>query len=148
MLPRYHQAYADYFANFIKAYRRAGIPTHYVSMQNEPLYEPVDYPGHGRAAGPGGRRSSLATSARRWHASGLDDTKILGYDHNWDITDYPEAMYADRRVARQVAGTAWHCYAGRSSPSRSRTTTTRTPRPSRPSAPAVTGSASGRRRSS
>ena len=44
---------------------------------------------------------------------GLDETEILGYDHNWDITDYAEAMYADRRAARHVAGTAWHCYAGR-----------------------------------
>ena len=35
---------------------------------------------------------------------GLDDTTILGYDHNWDITDYPEAIYADRRAAALRAG--------------------------------------------
>ena len=81
-------------------------------MQNEPLYEPEDYPGHVGAARPGG---DLPRSPPRTDAGpreGLDDTKILGYDHNWDITDYPEAMYADRRAARYVAGTAWHCYAG------------------------------------
>ncbi len=97
---------------FIKAYRRAGIPTDYVSMQNEPLYTPPDYPGTwvwpdqaatflGRYLGP-----ALARE-------GLDETTILGYDHNWDITDYAEAMYADGRAARYVPGTAWHCYAGR-----------------------------------
>ena len=44
--------------------------------------------------------------------AGLDDTTILGYDHNWDITDYPEAIYHDRQAARYVPGTAWHCYGG------------------------------------
>ena len=78
----------------------AGIPTHYVSMQNEPLYEPADYPGMGvlpDQAGDVHRRPPRTDAGTR---AGLDDTKILGYDHNWDITDYPEAMYSDRRVAR------------------------------------------------
>ena len=109
--PTYHRAYAQYFVRFIEAYADAGIPTDYVSMQNEPLYEPEDYPGMrvmpdqaavflGRHLGPALDRA------------GLDDTTILGYDHNWDIPDYPEALYADRRAARYVPGTAWHCYAG------------------------------------
>ena len=109
--PDYHQAYADYFARFIKAYRRAGIPTHYVSMQNEPLHEPSDYPG--MLVFPDQAvvftAAHLAPTLER---EGLGEVQILGYDHNWDITDYPEAMYADPRVATYVAGTAWHCYAG------------------------------------
>ena len=111
LLPAYHQAYADYFAHFIKAYQDAGIPTHYVSMQNEPLYEPVDYPGMRVFPDQAGAfiAGHLAPTLER---AGLEDTKILGYDHNWDITDYPEAMYSDSRVAPHVAGTAWHCYAG------------------------------------
>ena len=111
LLPAYHQAYADYFAHFIKAYQDAGIPTHYVSMQNEPLYEPVDYPGMRVFPDQAGTfiAGHLAPTLER---AGLDDTKILGYDHNWDIIDYPEAMYSDSRVAQHVAGTAWHCYAG------------------------------------
>ena len=47
LLPKYHDAYAQYFVEFIKAYAKAGVPTDYVSMQNEPLYEPEDYPGMG-----------------------------------------------------------------------------------------------------
>ena len=108
---RYHRAYADYFVKFIKAYRRAGIPTDYVTMQNEPLYTPPDYPGMlvwpDQAATFIGRHLGPALDR-----AGLDSTEILGYDHNWDITDYAEAMYADRRAARHVVGTAWHCYAG------------------------------------
>ena len=111
LLPAYHQAYADYFAHFIKAYQDAGIPTHYVSMQNEPLYEPGDYPGMRVFPDQAGTfiAGHLAPTLQR---AGLDDTKILGYDHNWDITDYPEAMYSNSQVAQHVAGTAWHCYAG------------------------------------
>ncbi len=138
---RYHQTYANYFAKFIKAYRRAGIPTDYVSMQNEPLYEPADYPGMGvlpdQAATFLGRYLG-PTLARE----GLADTQILGYDHNWDVTDYPEAMYASRsaepiRARHRLALLRRR----RSSRSRSRTTTIRTRRPSRPSAPAASGRA-------
>lgn len=109
---KYEQAYAQYFVKFIKGYAKAGIPTDYVSMQNEPLYEPENYPGMGvmppQAARFLGR--SLGPALDR---AGLDDTTILGYDHNWDVTDYPEAIYHDQRAARYVPGTAWHCYGGK-----------------------------------
>jgi O-glycosyl hydrolase len=107
----YEKAYAEYFVAFIKAYARAGIPTDYVSLQNEPLYEPADYPGMGvmpdQAARFLGRQLGPALDR-----AGLDDTTILAYDHNWDVTDYPEAIHTDRRAARYVPGTAWHCYGG------------------------------------
>jgi O-glycosyl hydrolase len=109
--PEYHQAYAQYFVKFIKAYARAGIPTDYVTMQNEPLYEPEDYPGMGVL--PPQAATFLSRDLEpALHEAGLADTRILGYDHNWDIPDYPEAIYHDRRAARSVTGTAWHCYAG------------------------------------
>ncbi|HEY5788191.1 MAG TPA: discoidin domain-containing protein [Microlunatus sp.] len=108
---KYEKTYAQYFVKFIRAYAKAGIPTDYVSLQNEPLYEPEDYPGMGvmpdQAARFLGRHLGPALDR-----TGLDDTTILGYDHNWDITDYPEAIYHDRRAARFVPGTAWHCYGG------------------------------------
>ncbi len=110
LLPKYHAAYAKYFVEFLKQYREAGVPVDYVSAQNEPLYEPADYPGLGMlpdqaAAFIGGHLGPAIGRA------GLDTT-ILGYDHNWDITDYPEALQHDRRAARYVPGTAWHCYGG------------------------------------
>lgn len=111
LLERYERAYAQYFVKFIRAYAKAGIPTDYVSMQNEPLYEPENYPGMGvmppQAARFLGRQLGPALEK-----AGLDDTTILGYDHNWDVTDYPEYLYHDRRAARYVPGTAWHCYGG------------------------------------
>ncbi|HEY5843898.1 MAG TPA: discoidin domain-containing protein, partial [Mycobacterium sp.] len=83
-------------------------PTDYVSMQNEPLYQPGDYPGMGvfPAQEAGFIAASLAPALR---GAGLQ-TKILAYDHNWDIPDYPEAVRS--AVAPFTVGTAWHCYAG------------------------------------
>src|ERR1019366_3988973 len=96
---------------FLQGYRAAGLPTKYVSVQNEPLYEPADYPGMsvpaqtsaefiGKHLGP-----ALAKS-------GLSSTQILAYDHNWDVPSYPEVIYHDPAAARYVPGTAWHCYGG------------------------------------
>ncbi|WP_152362916.1 discoidin domain-containing protein [Microlunatus speluncae] len=110
LLSHYHAAYARYFVKFLQEYRAAGVPVDYVSAQNEPLYEPADYPGLGmlpdQAAAFIGDQLGPAIGK-----AGLDTT-ILGYDHNWDITDYPEALQHDRRAARYVPGTAWHCYGG------------------------------------
>lgn len=108
--PEYYDTYADYFARFLTGYADVGLPTHYVSVQNEPLYAPADYPGQhlpaedaadfiGDHLGPAVARVS-------------PDTQILGYDHNWDNTAYPESVFADRDASRYVPGTAWHCYGG------------------------------------
>ncbi len=111
LLQKYEKAYAQYFVKFVKAYRRAGVPTDFISMQNEPLYEPANYPGMGvmpdQQARFIGRQLAPALDA-----AGLRRTKILAYDHNWDVPDYPEAVYHDARAARVTTGTAWHCYGG------------------------------------
>jgi O-glycosyl hydrolase len=108
--PENYDAYARYFVNFLKDYRAAGIPTDYVSVQNEPLYEPKDYSGMGFPADAAAEfigkhlGPALATSGLK--------TKILGYDHNWDVPAYPETIYNDPVAAPYVPGTAWHCYGG------------------------------------
>jgi O-glycosyl hydrolase len=108
--PEFYGAYARYFVKFIKAYRAAGVPTDYISVQNEPLYEPGDYPGMGVPADASadfiGRYLGPALARRHL------DTRILAYDHNWDVIAYPEQIYHDPVAARYVTGTAWHCYGG------------------------------------
>ncbi len=49
---------------------------------------------------------SLASKLR---AAGLT-TRILGWDHNWDNTTYPRTV--NTNAGSDVAGSAWHCYAG------------------------------------
>ena len=44
LLPSMYTAFANYFVKYIEAYEAQGIPIHYISLQNEPLYVPGDYP--------------------------------------------------------------------------------------------------------
>jgi len=101
---------AQYFTRFIQAYRQQGIPTYAVSMQNEPLYSTGGYPSAyvassdeanfiGNYLGP-----ALA-------AAGLGGVKIFGYEHNWDNTQYPEALLASTAYG-YLAGSSFHCYGG------------------------------------
>ncbi|HEV7654681.1 MAG TPA: discoidin domain-containing protein [Mycobacteriales bacterium] len=122
--PRVYAAYARYFVKYVQAYRAAGVPVDYLTLQNEPQNrKPNAYPGTDmpvrqevaliEAVGPALRAAGLRT-------------KILAYDHNWsthpdDIantppgespeTDYPYEVL-DSPAARWVAGTAYHCYSG------------------------------------
>ncbi|WP_447725746.1 glycoside hydrolase family 30 protein [Sphingomonas koreensis] len=85
-------------------------PVDYLSIQNEPDFEPEDYPG---------MRLSSAQRARiigdhvgpEFARAGLK-TKILDWDHNWDKPEQPLGVLADPAAARHVSGIAWHCYAG------------------------------------
>ena len=103
-------SYARYFEKFIQAYGDAGLPIDTISLQNEPLYVPADYPGMSMSAaqqtdlvrnyfGPGFAANDIAT-------------KILAYDHNWDNASYPEQVLSDPVANQYVAGSAFHGYAG------------------------------------
>ncbi|MES2441614.1 MAG: glycoside hydrolase family 30 beta sandwich domain-containing protein [Pseudomonadota bacterium] len=82
----------------------------YLSIQNEPDFEPDSYPG---------MRLSAAQRARiigdhvgpEFARAGLG-TRILDWDHNWDHPEQPLAVLADPAAARYTAGVAWHCYNG------------------------------------
>ncbi|WOP38577.1 discoidin domain-containing protein [Streptomyces sp. Li-HN-5-13] len=108
--PDAYQHLADYFAKFLKAYAAAGVPVRYVTPQNEPLNNTSAYPSTSLTADQEKTfiNNYLAPTLRKQHLS----TGILGYDHNWDVTSYPESLYTDAASAKNVAGTAWHCYAG------------------------------------
>jgi glucosylceramidase len=112
LLPNMHAPFARYFVRYIQAYQAAGIPTHYISLQNEPLYVPNDYPGMYMDA-------ANQVTVLRDHllpalvASNIT-TKVLVYDHNWDQPGYPQTVFSDPALlaSSQVAGTAWHGYGG------------------------------------
>ncbi|MET8081858.1 discoidin domain-containing protein [Streptomyces sp. NPDC005303] len=108
--PAAYPQLADYFAKFLKAYKAAGIPVRYVTPQNEPLNNTSAYPSTSLTADQAKTfiNDYLAPTLRKQHLK----TGILGYDHNWDVTSYPESLYTDAASAKNVAGTAWHCYAG------------------------------------
>jgi glucosylceramidase len=82
----------------------------YVTPQNEPLHNTSSYPSMSLTADEAKTfiNDHLAPTLRKQNLS----TGILGYDHNWDVTSYPESLYTDAASAKNVTGTAWHCYAG------------------------------------
>lgn len=102
--------FADYLRRFIQAYAAEGVPIFAITLQNEPAFEPPDYPGM--------RLSSAARAeligrhvGPLFAASGIT-ARILEWDHNWDHPEEPLAVLADSMARRYVSGVAWHCYAG------------------------------------
>lgn len=104
--------FARYFVKYIQAYQAAGIPTHYISLQNEPLYVPGDYPGMYMDAAT--QTTMLRDYVLPIFAASNITTKVLVYDHNWDQPSYPQTVFGDTTLlaSSQVAGTAWHGYGG------------------------------------
>lgn len=108
LLKEYYSTYADYFVKYIQAYQEEGITINAVTPQNEPLYVPVHYPG----------MELLADESAEFIADHLKpaiqkaglETKIFGYDHNWDRIDYPLELLD--KAAASVDGIAWHWYGG------------------------------------
>jgi len=112
LLPSMYDAFAAYFVKYIQAYARAGIPIDYVSLQNEPLYVPADYPGMSMD-GPT-QLVVLRDHVLPAFLSNQIAARVLVYDHNWDRPDHPETVLSDLAIAASpmVAGTAWHGYDG------------------------------------
>ncbi|MET8758086.1 ricin-type beta-trefoil lectin domain protein [Lentzea sp. NPDC004782] len=99
--------YADYLVRFTQAYQAAGAPIDYLSVQNEPNFEPPGYPG--MRMGAQQQVDVINTLAPKLRAAG-QNARILGYDHNWDDTTYPQTV--NNGAGGNVIGSAWHCYRG------------------------------------
>lgn len=110
LTPEAYEPLARYFVRYIEAYQQRGIPTQFITPNNEPLYEPSGYPGMLMRPAEQRRfiRDYLGPALER---AGLG-TKILTYDHNWDVPSYPETIFSDPQAAALTLGTAWHCYGG------------------------------------
>ena len=108
--PEAYPVYADFFARYVKESAKVGVPIDYLSIQNEPDFEPDNYPGmrwlpQDRARFFG---ENLAPVFQREKIT----TKVLDWDHNWDQPQQPLTVLADAKARAFVAGVAWHCYAG------------------------------------
>jgi glucosylceramidase len=103
----YESTFADYLVKFVQAYQAAGVPVSYLSVANEPQYSPSGYPGMLMDSAQEAR--IINALAPKLSAAGLS-TKILGWDHNWDNTSYPQQVLA--ATGANAVGTAWHCYGG------------------------------------
>ena len=107
-----YTALANYFVKYLQAYAAAGVPVDYISMQNEPLYVPSDYPGTSMSSAE--QLNLIANYMLPALTAANLPTKVLVYDHNWDQPVYPEAVLKNPAVAGSpnIGGTAWHWYGG------------------------------------
>jgi O-glycosyl hydrolase len=119
LLSSMYTPFANYFVDYIQAYAAAGVTVDYISLQNEPLYVPTNYPGMCMpailsSADCPTSQTNQATALFSYVAPALTaaglNTKVLVYDHNWDRPDYPENVLSNQSLS-QIAGVAWHGYA-------------------------------------
>jgi glucosylceramidase len=107
--PVYYKAYARYLVKYIRAMKAAGIPIAAITPQNEPM-NPRNNPSMvmtdtaeanfvGTALGPAFRAAGCAA-------------KIIVWDHNCDLPEYPLYILRDAKAARYVDGSAFHLYRG------------------------------------
>ena len=105
----YYGTYAQYFVKYLQAMQAEGIRLDAVTLQNEPL-------------NPDNNPSMLMTAAEQatfirdhvgpaFRAAGLT-TKIILYDHNLDVPEYPLTILRDPQASQYVDGSAFHLYAG------------------------------------
>ena len=110
LLEQYESAYADYLVKYIDTYRSYGIPIFALTLQNEPSFTPITYPGMEMSAQT--RARVIAQYLGPKLASRKPRTRILDWDHNWNHPEQPLAVLGDPAAAPYVDGVAWHCYEG------------------------------------
>lgn len=101
-----YENYAQYFVKYIHQMKEEGIEIKYVTPQNEPMFVPKNYPGMYMDATM--QMEFVSKYLKPTFKEHKISTKILGYDHNWDRTEYPLALIEEG----SVDGIAWHWYGG------------------------------------
>jgi len=107
--PQYYSVYAQYFVKYIQEMENLGITIDAITIQNEPQH--------------GGNNPSMVMSAEEQanfiknhlgpaFANANLTTKIIIWDHNCDLPEYPIAVLNDAGANPFVDGSAFHLYAG------------------------------------
>lgn len=108
--PEAYEAFSEYVLHYIEAYAAEGVPIYAITLQNEPHFEPGDYPG--MRLDPAARTRLIGQYiGPRLAQRGLN-TRILDWDHNWDEPTSPLTVLADETAHSYIDGVAWHCYGG------------------------------------
>ena len=105
----YYPAWANYFAKFIKAYEKEGIPIWGMTIQNEPMavqrWESCIYTAEEERDF---LKNHLGPTLGR---EGLQDKKIIVWDHNRDLLfDRASVILNDPEANKYVWGTGFHWY--------------------------------------
>jgi glucosylceramidase len=108
--PEAFAPFANYLSRYVGAYAKEGVPIYALTLQNEPHFEPKDYPG--MRVDPAKRAAFIGGHLGPVLAKEHPQTRILDWDHNWDEPGSPAAVLNDPVANKYVNGVAWHCYGG------------------------------------
>ncbi|MFI2742165.1 glycoside hydrolase family 30 beta sandwich domain-containing protein [Zhouia sp. PK063] len=109
LLKEYYPAWAMYYAKFIKAYEKEGIPIWGLTIQNEPMakqtWESCIYTAEDE-------RDFLKNDLGPTLAKeGLADKKVIVWDHNRDLmTQRANTIFSDPDAAKYAWGLGFHWY--------------------------------------
>ena len=107
--PEFYQSWANYYAKFIKAYQKEGIPIWGLSIQNEPMakqtWESCNYTAEEERDF---LKNYLGPTMKK---EGLGDKKIIFWDHNKDfVFERTTTMLSDPEAAKYAWGVGFHWY--------------------------------------
>ncbi|TAA40742.1 glycosyl hydrolase [Pseudoxanthomonas winnipegensis] len=109
LLPEYADAWANYYAKFIAAYEKEGIPIWGISIQNEPMavqiWESMQFSAEQE-------RDFLKDHLGPTMAkAGYGDKKIIVWDHNRDMMVHrANVLFDDPEAAKYAWGMGFHWY--------------------------------------
>lgn len=106
----HYDDYALYLVRYMKEFAQKGLPIYAITMQNEPLHTTTQYPSMKMEWYQ--QSNLLRYDLGPLMAQENLNTKVLLYDHNWDVTDYARDILNISQTAVYTAGTAFHGYAG------------------------------------
>ncbi|EAW15357.1 glycoside hydrolase family 30 protein [Aspergillus clavatus NRRL 1] len=103
----YSSQFAQYFVKYIQAYETLGAHIDAITIQNEPLNSQAGYPTMYVFDWESAQLIQNYIGPALANA-GLN-TEIWAYDHNTDVTSYPQTVI--NQAGQYVNSVAWHCYA-------------------------------------
>lgn len=109
--PDHYNIYADYLIKCLDGYSSRGIVIDTLTLQNEPLHSTAPYPCMKMTAE---NQADLVKVLGPKLDQTTHDTKVLIWDHNWNVSSYPSDVMEllDAEEKHYVAGSAWHGYMG------------------------------------
>jgi glucosylceramidase len=108
--PGMEDVFSRYMVRYVEAMAAEGVPIFALTLQNEPHFEPDNYPG--MRLDPPQRARLIGQHLGPMLAQRGLKVQLFDWDHNWDEPQSPLAVLADPAARPFVAGVAWHCYAG------------------------------------
>jgi glucosylceramidase len=109
LLPEYRDTWARYIVRFVKAYEQAGVPLWGLTIQNEPMakqtWESMIYSAEDETRFLG---DHLGPALR---AAGLQDKKVIVWDHNRDLLPQRAGhILSDPKARPFIWGVGYHWY--------------------------------------